>query len=150
MKIYLVQHGEALAPEIDPERSLSPEGKKELEKLGEFLGKHSFPLTTILHSHKARARQTAEIFQRFVAPQTPLEQYAHMAPNDPIQPILDRIEDGVMFVGHLPFLQKLSGFLIAHDENAIVIKFSYGKVICLEKIDSRFALDWAIGTNLVS
>ena len=147
MKIYLIQHGEALPPEIDPERPLSPEGKSELEKLGAFLGQRGFPVSAILHSKKLRAKQTAEILCRYLEPHMQPEEHAHLAPGDPIEPILDRIEDGVMIVGHLPYLQKLSGHLIAHDQDATVVKFTQGKLICLEQVDGRFAVDWGIGTN---
>jgi len=147
MKIYLVQHGEALSEEIDPEKPLSPEGKTELEKLGTFLGKREFPISAILHSKKLRAKQTAEILGHYLKPQLKPEEHANLAPNDPIEPILDRIEDGVMIVGHLPYLQKLSGHLIVHDQEASVIKFEYGKLFCLQQINGHFAVDWGIGTN---
>ena len=150
MKLYLVQHGEALSPEIDPDRPLSPEGRNKLEKLGAFFSAHGFPLSAILHSEKLRTKQTAEIFGRYLEPNLELEQHQYLNPGDPIEPILDRIEDGIMIVGHLPYLQKLSGHLIANDQHAMVVKFTQGKVICLEKLEERFTLDWAIGTNLVS
>lgn len=150
MKIYLVRHGEAVSPEINPDCPLSPEGTKELEKLGTFFAAHGFPLSEILHSQKLRAKQTAEILGRYLEPKLQIEEYKHLNPSDPIEPILDRLDDGVMVVGHLPYLQKLSGYLIAHDQDATVIKFSLGMVACLEKLNGRYALDWAIGTNLVS
>jgi len=147
MKIYLVQHGDALPPEINPERPLSPQGKADVERLAAFLGQHSFPLSAILHSQKARARETAEILGHYLASGLKLEEHANLAPNDPIEPILDLIQDGMMIVSHLPYLQRLSGHLVVHDQDAIVINFDQGKVICLEKIDGHFAFDWAIGTN---
>lgn len=149
VKIYLVKHGAALSPDIDPERPLSPEGKTQVEKVAKFLAHHSFPLSAILHSHKARAKETAEILGRYLDPDLKLEQSSHLAPNDPIQPILDRIEDGVMLVSHFPLLQKLSGYLIAHDEMATVVKLSDSMVICLERLDGRFAIDWALDASLV-
>lgn len=150
MKIYLVRHGDAVSPEINPDCPLSPEGEELLEKLGAFFAGHGFPLSAILHSNKLRAKQTAEILGRYLEPSLKLEEHAHLNPSDPIEPILDRLEDGLMIVGHLPYLQKLSGFLVAHDQNATVIKFTAGQVACLEKLDGRYAIDWAIGTNLVS
>ncbi|NGX37143.1 MAG: hypothetical protein K1000chlam2_00295 [Chlamydiae bacterium] len=153
MKIYLVQHGKAVSAEIDPEKPLSPQGREEVERIGRFLGQKSFPLSVIFHSGKARAKETAEILGAHIAPDAPIEEHANLGPNDPIESMAARLQgedSDCMVVGHLPFLTKLAGFLIAEDENAIVAKFEMGKVVCLEQINhAGFAIDWMIGVNQV-
>lgn len=37
MRLYLVQHGEAVSEEIDPARSLSEKGKTDISKIAKFL-----------------------------------------------------------------------------------------------------------------
>ncbi len=62
MRIYLVQHGEAVAKDVDPERPLSEQGHNDVEKIATFLGNTQLGMERILHSGKLRAEQTAEIF----------------------------------------------------------------------------------------
>ncbi|MBZ5615877.1 MAG: histidine phosphatase family protein [Acidobacteriia bacterium] len=61
MAIYLVQHGAARAEAEDPQRSLTGEGRRTVERIGEHLAKCGVALDRIEHSDKLRARQTAEI-----------------------------------------------------------------------------------------
>ena len=48
MQIYLMQHGQALSEEIDPQRHLSPEGRAQIEKTSNALKRMgvSFDLLT--------------------------------------------------------------------------------------------------------
>ena len=73
MDVYLVQHGQALSDEQDPQRPLSDEGRAEVTKVAEFLGARQSrlidpPITKVCHSGKLRARQTAEILGRHLCP----------------------------------------------------------------------------------
>jgi len=152
MKVYLVRHGEALPPEIDPEKALSPQGRIEIEHIARFLAKKSFPLSAVLHSEKLRAKQTAEIIAEAIAPDLKPEEQAHLNPNDSIHDILIRIEaeDGdLMIVGHLPFLAKLTGFLLSGDENLEAVQFRQGSTVCLESINGSWVIDWMVGLDQV-
>jgi phosphohistidine phosphatase len=57
MKLYLVQHGDALPKDIDPDRPLSNVGHAEVGLLAELLAGH-MNISRVLHSGKTRARQT--------------------------------------------------------------------------------------------
>ena len=59
--LYLVQHGEAVPDDVDPARPLSQAGKKDVERLAEFLARRKLAVSRILHSGKLRAQQTAEL-----------------------------------------------------------------------------------------
>ena len=37
MKLYLMQHGDALQKDVDPDRPLSPRGRRDIEKIAAFL-----------------------------------------------------------------------------------------------------------------
>ena len=57
MHIYLVQHGEAKPEEIDPERRLTENGTRAVQKVADFLRKSSgLEVDTIWHSGKPRAQ----------------------------------------------------------------------------------------------
>ena len=61
MRVYLVQHGESRPEEEDPQRSLTDEGVRNVEKIARFLRPLGLKLETIWHSGKPRAQQTAEL-----------------------------------------------------------------------------------------
>jgi phosphohistidine phosphatase len=61
MHFYLVQHGAAKAEAEDPQRGLTEEGRRAVERMADFLAKLYLPLDLIEHSEKLRMRQTAEI-----------------------------------------------------------------------------------------
>ncbi len=152
MKIYLVRHGEAVSPQIDPEIPLSPQGREDIEKIARLLGENSFPFSHVLYSEKLRARQTAEIFTEFISPGTPMEEHFQLNPNDPIQEILARIdaeETDMMIVGHLPFLEKLVGYLVTGHEEEKLINFQTGTIACLESSEGSWVINWVIGIDQV-
>lgn len=60
MKIYLVQHGDSLDKDIDPERPLSDQGQKDIQLLSNFLSPLKIEVSCVYHSGKLRAQQTAE------------------------------------------------------------------------------------------
>lgn len=152
MKIYLARHGEALNPDINPEKPLSPQGYEEVEKIARYLAKRSFPLSRVLHSQKLRAKQTAEIFGDYLAPSAKLEEHRNLNPNDRIDAIATLVEaedEDLMVVGHLPFLSKLIGYLVIGDEDQVLVNFQAGTVACLEAIDGNWIIRWVIGPDQV-
>ena len=68
MAIYLVQHGKNLSQEADRQKGLSEEGKKEVKDVALAAGRMGVKPSTIKHSGKKRALQTAGIFESFLKP----------------------------------------------------------------------------------
>lgn len=81
MKIYLVQHGESLDKEIDPDQPLSDKGISDIEKLGHFLSKNKIEINHIIHSGKNRAEQTASILAPLLS-LSKIEFYPNLGPLD--------------------------------------------------------------------
>lgn len=146
MKLYLVQHGEAKSEKEDPERSLTDWGKEEIQRISKAAKPIGVKPTVVYHSGKLRAQQTAEILGREL--NLLIQQEEGLNPNDPIQPWVERITKenrDMMIVGHLPFLDKLASFLLCGDENARLILFRYGALVCLkQKEDKRWAVSWIL------
>lgn len=146
MKLYLVQHGEAKSEKEDPERSLTDWGREEIERVSKFAKPLGITPSGTYHSGKLRARQTAEILCK--ALNLTFQQEEGLNPNDPIQPWVERISKenkDLMIVGHLPFLDKLASYLLCGDENARLILFRYGAIVCLtQKEDKRWAVLWIL------
>ena len=152
MKIYLVRHGESLPVELDPEKGLSPEGKMEIEHFARFLGQKSFPLSKIYCSDKARARQTAEILQQAIAPDTKIVEKSGLHPTDPLDQLkeLCLMDEDLMVVGHLPFLEKGVGYLVTGNENAKIVRFEAGTCVCLESNHGSWVIRWVISPQDVT
>ena len=94
MKLYLIQHGEALAKEVDPDRPLSESGKADVQRVARALRDAGVEVQRVMHSGKLRARQTAEILATEIAPMLPLEISDRINPNDNPGAFELRSEDG--------------------------------------------------------
>ncbi len=152
MKVLLVQHGEAKSKDEDPIRPLSEEGFRDSEKIAAWIGKHSFTVTEIRHSGKKRAEETAMIFAHHLSPVHGTISVPGLNPNDDVHPVaesLSELEDPVMIVGHLPFLNKLAGLLLAGDPERNVVSFTNSGVVCLEKEKYQWSVAWIVIPDLL-
>lgn len=151
MKLYLVRHGKALSPEVNPDRPLSPEGKSDVEQIAKFIALHTPPLASLWHSAKARGRETAEIFRKHLKPSGEKVELPYLDPNDPIEQVVERILGEVgdlMIVGHLPFLNRLLGFLLVNNEDASLVNFHEGTCVCLDLQEEKWAIEWIASRRL--
>ncbi|UCG32241.1 MAG: phosphohistidine phosphatase SixA [Phycisphaerales bacterium] len=153
MKLLLVQHGDALPKEKDPERPLSPRGRSEVERLAAFLGNSGLRLTRILHSGKLRAAQTAELLAARILPDARPEAATGLNPNDPTEQIATRAvrwNDDVALVGHLPHMAKLAARLLTDKEDTPTVAFVPGTAACLERVGAdQWTLAWMIRPDLL-
>jgi phosphohistidine phosphatase len=151
MKLYLVQHGNALSKEQDPQRPLSEKGTKDVSRVAEFLKEKYINVEALWHSGKTRAAQTARILGSALGKGDGLE-HEGLAPNDDVQNIARQINsaDGnIMIVGHLPFLSKLASLLLVGDESADIVNFNQAGVVCLQSDDANWSLSWIITPQLI-
>lgn len=136
MRIYLVQHGKARSKEEDPDRPLTREGRSDVRRVARRLTGASVEVRRLVHSGKTRARETAEEIANALGDGVPppVETSGHLGPTDDPSGWADRLgegEDGVMLVGHLPFMERMAARLVAGDPDASVVTFSKGGVLCL-------------------
>ena len=120
MRLFLVHHGDAVGPEIDPRRPLSPAGRQGVEgAAAQALARGAQP-TVLWHSGKLRARQTAEAFWRACSPFAEFSATRDLQPLDPPEWIRDRLRGetrDVLIAGHFPHLPRLLALLLAEPEN---------------------------------
>lgn len=136
MRLYLVQHGEAASKDVNPERPLTEEGKENSAKTAKFLNSAGITVDVIWHSTKARAIETAQIFEKELTPKEGTLQKEGLAPNDTPAEMFSEVKSlskDIMIVGHLPFLQKLASLVLLNSETNEIIRFNMGGVVCLEK-----------------
>jgi phosphohistidine phosphatase len=114
MRLYLVHHGDAVGPEVDPRRPLSNVGRANVDRLAALAaGRGAHPLV-VWHSGKLRAKQTAEAFWRACNALAEFSATRDLQPDDPPQWIRDRLigeTRDILVAGHFPHLPRLLALL---------------------------------------
>jgi len=149
MALLLVQHGKALVKEEDPQRGLTAEGRKETCLIADVAKNYKVQVTTIQHSGKKRARQTAEIFAEALAPPQGLVAIAGLKPMDDVAAMATTLTSGqnTMLVGHLSFMERLVSQLISGTADLTVFKFQNSGIVCLDQNPEK--LNWFIKWTLM-
>ncbi len=149
-----MRHGEALSPQVDPERGLTENGKKKIEQVAHHLKKNNIIFKRIIHSTKKRARETAEIMAGIISPDIKPELHSHITPNDDPEFILTEInswDKDTLITSHLPFVPNLITLLTAQDAYLTNISFETGTVVCLEKQDNEtWVIKWSSSPSEIS
>lgn len=134
MTLYLVQHGHSLAKEIDPNQGLSEAGREQIVQVANLASNAGITISTIYHSRKLRALQTAKLFSEYLKTDR-IEEIDGLSPLDNVKTFADHFHfaNRSMIVGHLPFLGRLSAYLITGNEDKSVIKFQNAGIVCLDQ-----------------
>jgi len=146
MKLYLIQHGLALAKEEDPERPLSSQGKAQTKRTTNYLKSRDIKVDAIWHSTKLRAVQTAEIIAESLVCGK-IQAREDMNPLDGVEKFPGEIlasNKDIMIIGHLPFLQKLADRLLTGLEKSEIIAFRNSGLVSLDYDDEKWKIDWLI------
>ncbi len=154
MRIYLSQHGRALAKDVDSDRPLSDQGREDMRRLAEFLDKAGIRVGQVLHSGKTRAEQTAAILAEALLPTGEPQAHAGLGPKDPLEkvsPEIDFWSVDTLIVGHLPYLGRLASLLLASDPDRPLLAFQPGSMACLEKDEEgQWVLAWMLRPELLA
>ncbi|MFP4649680.1 MAG: phosphohistidine phosphatase SixA [Desulfobacterales bacterium] len=152
MALYLVQHGKNLSKEIDSEQSLSEEGRKDAERIGDTAAGYDVVVGRIRHSGKKRAAQTAEIFAEKLGVGDLEQAEGLKALDDPAGFARANITAGenLMLVGHLPFMERMTSWLTTGSMDYTVFKFQNAGIVCLDQLpESKYwAVMWALMPNI--
>src|SRR3990167_10388167 len=144
MKLYLARHGECTVKESMHEPSLSEQGKKDILSLAGFLKPLHIHVSNIFHSGKLRAQQTAELLSTGITCTGGIQPLAGLDPSDDVNLMSNEIMkwyDDVLLVGHLPFMSKFMGKLVADNEYKEIMFFHPGSFVCLEQVED---INWVI------
>lgn len=135
MALYLIQHGKSLPKDLDPDQGLSEEGIAETRRMANLAKDHGVTVSQIRHSVKTRARQTAEIFAQTLKPQKGIQEVSGIQPLDDVTAYASRIDprQNIMLVGHLPFMERMTSYLITGSVDKPVLKFQNSGIVCLDK-----------------
>jgi phosphohistidine phosphatase len=148
MKLYLVQHGEAMEKSENPDRPLTASGRGDVAAVGRLLKSGGLCVPRIEHSGKTRARETAELLAELVGATGEVSERKDLGPNDAVDIVaksLRKADTDLMLVGHMPFMGKLASLLLTGDEYADALAFKKGGVACLERNDdATWRLAWMV------
>jgi phosphohistidine phosphatase len=143
MRLYIVRHGDYCTVDKDPQKRLSQKGVDDSKRIAKFLSKQRILPVAIWHSDKTRSFQTAEIISKAIGVNN-LTARKDLGPAEPVNKFPQEIlkENGdLMIVGHIPFIQRLAGLLLANSANVDIIRFHKSSVACLE-YDKYWKILW--------
>ena len=153
MKLYCVRHGHAeQLPNKNGERPLTHEGVDEINRMAVYLAHRDVRAVHVMHSSKLRARQSAIILAEAVAKDQLVEICELLESDYPTAPLVDRIQewhDDTLLVGHMPFMSQLVSALVLGDDYPDILRFPPATVVCLERFESRWILNWVLRPDLV-
>jgi len=153
MELFLMQHSESKSKEQDPERSLTNAGIAAARRMSDWAVHAGVKIFEIHHSGKLRAAQTASIMAERLAPEHGVQATQGINPLDDPTPLAEELRsqlESLMLVGHLPFLSRLAGTLLAGDPERLVVNFENAGVVCLRRTEGEWSLIWAMVPRLLN
>lgn len=154
MKLYLMRHGEALSPQVDPERGLTDAGKVKIKLVATHLLNTGVTFKQIFHSNKKRAHETSEIMSQIISPEVKPVLHKNITPNDDPGLLVAEIiswDEDTLITSHLPFVPNLMSLLTGEDVFLSAISFEAGTVVCLEKHNSaNWSVNWSTSPSEIS
>ena len=90
--------------------------------------------------------ETANIFSEIIGPGIPTFFSENLNPNDDVTVLAEQLNksDNLMIVGHLPFLSKLTSFLLTGTIDKPIIAFKNSGVVCLEFENNNWVIQWIV------
>ena len=135
MTLYLVQHGQSLPKDVDPDQGLSKTGVAETERIAGVAKGYQVNVGRIMHSVKTRARTTADVFASALNPTGGIEEVEGLKPMDDVAAFAATInpDTNTMLVGHLPFMERMTSYLVTGSIDQPVFKFQNSGIVCLDQ-----------------
>lgn len=146
MNLYILQHGEAVAKEIDAERPLSEQGIRDIRILALHMQNMGVQLGNVFHSGKLRAEQSARLVAETISPGIQPLQTEGLNPNDDPTVIIgdiEQINENILIASHMPFVSRLCSTLLTGTIDAEFASIP-GTLFCLEKADNKWRLAYML------
>jgi phosphohistidine phosphatase len=145
--LYLVHHGDAVGPEVDPRRPLSLEGRAAVERLAAEAAARGARPAVVWHSGKLRARQTAEAFWRACNALAEFSATRDLQPDDPPLWMRDRLRGeprDILIAGHFPHLPRLLGMLLTDEADSRIAFPKHGVVALMSDDGTTWRVVWEL------
>ncbi len=152
-KIILVRHGRSTSTVENPERPLAISGRQHAETVASWLEQCGYEVEEIVHSSRLRARQTAKIFgNRLGLHAARVREMDGLKPNDDPEPVAETLEDerrSILFVSHLPFLNRLTSRLLVNDPDRLQFQFSDAGAVILARVSGGWRIEAVVGHQML-
>jgi len=152
MALYLVQHGKSLPKDVDPDQGLAEEGITETKRIAGVAANYRINVSQIRHSVKTRARQTAEIFASALNPAKGILEVVGLKPLDDIIAFAAAMDpdENTMLVGHLPFMERMTAYMVTGLAEKPIFKFQNSGIVCLNKDPEigSWVIAWTLMPNI--
>jgi len=154
MKLYLVQHGNAVSKDENLDRPLSDRGRADVTRVADIVRPLKITVDYLWHSKKSRAAQTARVLAEVIKVTKSVSERDDINPNDDINPLLkdlSKVDGDIMVVGHMPFLGRLASELLSGSEAANTVRFRQGGILCLNyDKDTGWQIEWMITPDVLT
>lgn len=144
MHLYLVHHGDAVGPDVDPQRPLSTRGRMLVDLLAKQAATKGARPDVVWHSGKLRAKQTAEAYWLACNPLAEFKATRGLQPTDPPEWLRDELigeTRTVMLVGHMPNIARLHRLLLGEDPR---VPFPLNGAVALTRDADRWSETWRL------
>lgn len=148
--LYLVHHGEAVGPDVDPRRPLSDIGRASVALLAEQAARRGAKPSVVWHSGKLRARQTAQEYWRACNALAEFSATRDLQSEDQPTWMRDRLlgeTRDIMLVGHYPHLPALRSLLVTGSIGSPELHFPLHGIVAVETGDGgeTWKESWRLG-----
>jgi phosphohistidine phosphatase len=145
--LFLVHHGDAVGPDVDPMRPLSDRGRVQVDMLAQKAAERGAKPDVVWHSGKLRARQTAEAYWKHCNPLALFSATRGLQPTDPTSWIVDAIAGDtrpILLAGHFPHMPRLLARLMTGNAEAGPFDFPLNGIVALESVDGKWIERWRL------
>lgn len=151
-------HGPTVPEGNDLERGLTDEGRAVVDRVAARAAAADVTVDRLYHSGLLRAKQTAEILAARLGVQDRLDVRAGITPRDTVRPFAEWLAEeaasgryqAIGVVGHVPFSDRLTSWLVAGDEAAQVVGFQTSTLVKLAPKRDRggYTVIWVLQERL--
>jgi phosphohistidine phosphatase len=145
--VYLVHHADAVPPQVDHRRPLSPLGRAQAAKVAEAAAQHGAKPAAIWHSGKLRARETAEAWLRIVNPLADFHAVRGLQPDDDPEAMATALAaetDDIAVASHMPLLPALLHRLTTGRRDRMSASFPLNGCVALERDGDIWVERWRV------
>jgi len=161
LELYILRHGEAgksLGASVrDDKRSLTEQGRKDVQGAGEAIVELGIRFDHILSSPLNRAAQTAELVARTTRSKTRVEFWDELKPEGDQRALCSKLsllgrESTVLVVGHEPYLTTLLRAIVGGNGARIVLKKSGLARVSVKKFGPEMSgeLRWLLSPRVLN
>ena len=140
LELYIIRHGLAGKPledeQLDEERPMTKKGKDRMKDIAKSLEELGICFDAIVSSPLARAKETAEIVDKYCGDGGGIEYTELLKPGAPYDKLIEHLnglegKDKVAIVGHEPFLSGFASYCLSKGKSSF-ITLKKGGIMALE------------------